>query len=180
MFMRPPPLSPPLSCFFSCQVESSEAPKDTASAPKCPPPAHDTSPMEQVPNGDAEMGSPENSSTADLKGRQRGESEASSLPDGEAGQILENGRCTPKASPDLRASEGELGGERERRCSLPEGVRAGQGGTGGEGAEARPKGCTRLKTTTGRTGCLGSSFVPAAPSPMWPFLLGRAEKNAAQ
>ncbi|KAL8184934.1 UNVERIFIED_CONTAM: hypothetical protein K2H54_032772 [Gekko kuhli] len=92
------------------QVESNEAPKDTASAPKCPPPAHDTSPMEQVPNGDAEMGSPENSSTTDLKGRQCSENESSSLPDGEMGRALENGRCTPKDSPDPPASEGELGG----------------------------------------------------------------------
>ncbi|KAJ6661178.1 hypothetical protein lerEdw1_015315 [Lerista edwardsae] len=99
-------------------VESGEAPKDTASAPKCPPPSHNTSPMEQVPNGDAEMGSPEKSSTPTLKGRQRNENEPSSLPDGEAGRALENGRCTPKDSSDPPASEGKEEKEENHYNSL--------------------------------------------------------------
>lgn len=88
-------------------METSEIPKDTASAPKCPPPTHNTSPMEQVPNGDAEMGASENCTMTDLKGRQRSENEPSGPPEGEMGRALENGRCTPKDSPDPPTSEGE-------------------------------------------------------------------------
>ncbi|XP_065443418.1 DNA (cytosine-5)-methyltransferase 3A isoform X3 [Chrysemys picta bellii] len=93
-------------------VESSEASKDTASVPKCHPPCQDAGSTEQVLNGDletdgAQWKGPEDSDGTP-KGRQHGEDETDSLPDSETGQALENGRCTPKDSPDPPADEGEL------------------------------------------------------------------------
>ncbi|XP_053106281.1 DNA (cytosine-5)-methyltransferase 3A isoform X1 [Hemicordylus capensis] len=125
-------------------VESSETPKDTASAPKCPPPAHNTSPMEQVPNGDAEMDGPESSSTTDLTG------ESSSLPDGETGRALENGRCTPKDSPGPPASEGKDEKEESHYSSLKmEGSRGRlRGGLGCE-SSLRPRPMPRLTFQAG-------------------------------
>ncbi|XP_028581153.2 DNA (cytosine-5)-methyltransferase 3A isoform X2 [Podarcis muralis] len=135
-------------------VESAEAPKDTASAPKCPPPAHSTSPVEQVPNGDVGTGSPKNSgsTTTDLKGRQPSEDEASSLPEGEVGgRALENGRCTPKDSPDPPASEGKEEKEENHYNSLKmEGSRGRLRG-GGLGCESslRPRPMPRLTFQAG-------------------------------
>uniref|UniRef100_A0A674J652 DNA (cytosine-5-)-methyltransferase n=1 Tax=Terrapene triunguis TaxID=2587831 RepID=A0A674J652_9SAUR len=92
-------------------VESSEASKDTASVPKCHPPCQDAGSTEQVLNGDletdgAQWKGPEDSDGT-LKGGQHGEDETDSLPDSETGQALENGRCTPKDSPDPPADEGK-------------------------------------------------------------------------
>ncbi|XP_062979751.1 DNA (cytosine-5)-methyltransferase 3A isoform X2 [Elgaria multicarinata webbii] len=131
-------------------VESSDAPKDTASAPKCPPPAHNASPMEQVPNGEADMGSPENSSTAGLKGRQRGENEASSLPDGEMARALENGRCTPKDSPEPPAGEGKDEKEENHYDGLNmEGSRGRLRGGRGCESSLRPRPMPRLTFQAG-------------------------------
>ncbi|XP_058020675.1 DNA (cytosine-5)-methyltransferase 3A [Ahaetulla prasina] len=131
-------------------VETSEIPKDTASAPKCPPPTHNTSPMEQVPNGDAEMGASENCTITDLKGRQRSENEPSGPPEGEMGRALENGRCTPKDSPDPPASEGKDDKEENHYNSLKmEGSRGRL--RGGLGCESilRPRPVQRLTFQAG-------------------------------
>ncbi|CAM5130605.1 unnamed protein product [Natator depressus] len=90
-------------------VESSETSKDTASVPKCHAPCQDAGSTEQVPNGDletdgAQWKGPEDSDGTP-KGGQHGEDETDSLPDSETGQALENGRCTPKDSPDPPADE---------------------------------------------------------------------------
>ncbi|XP_067150608.1 DNA (cytosine-5)-methyltransferase 3A isoform X3 [Apteryx mantelli] len=93
------------------QVESSEAPKDAAAVPKCPPPCPEPGAAEQVPNGDAEAdgaqwkGSEE--SGASPKGGRHDEDETESLPDSETGRTLENGRCTPKEGLDPQADEGK-------------------------------------------------------------------------
>lgn len=94
------------------QVESSDTPKDTAAVPKCPPPCPEASPAEPLPNGDVEGDSAqwkgaEESSTSPKGGRPE-EDETESLPDGETGRALENGRCTPKEGLDAPADEGEL------------------------------------------------------------------------
>uniref|UniRef100_A0A8C3T9E7 DNA (cytosine-5-)-methyltransferase n=1 Tax=Chelydra serpentina TaxID=8475 RepID=A0A8C3T9E7_CHESE len=92
-------------------VESSEASKDTASVPKCHPPCQDAGSTEQVPNGDLETDGAQWKGPEDgdgtPKGGQHGEDETDSLPDSETGQALENGRCTPKDSPDPPADEGK-------------------------------------------------------------------------
>ncbi|XP_050804720.1 DNA (cytosine-5)-methyltransferase 3A isoform X4 [Gopherus flavomarginatus] len=92
-------------------VESSEASKDTASVPKCHPPCQDAVSTEQVLNGDLETDSAQwkglEDSDGTPKGGQHGEDETDSLPDSETGQALENGRCTPKDSPDPPADEGK-------------------------------------------------------------------------
>uniref|UniRef100_A0A452HGU3 PWWP domain-containing protein n=1 Tax=Gopherus agassizii TaxID=38772 RepID=A0A452HGU3_9SAUR len=92
-------------------VESSEASKDTASVPKCHPPCQDAGSTEQVLNGDLETDSAQwkglEDSDGTPKGGQHGEDETDSLPDSETGQALENGRCTPKDSPDPPADEGK-------------------------------------------------------------------------
>nr|XP_060610770.1 DNA (cytosine-5)-methyltransferase 3A [Anolis sagrei ordinatus] len=144
-------------------AESSEAPKDTASAPKCPPaPAHhsnsSSSPMEQVPNGDVEAGSPEKATTAatttataEPKGRPRSESEPSTLPERETGRALENGRCcTPKDSPEAPASEGKEEKEENHYNSLKmEGSRGRlRGGLGCE-SNLRPRPMPRLTFQAG-------------------------------
>nr|XP_021138564.1 DNA (cytosine-5)-methyltransferase 3A-like [Columba livia] len=94
------------------QVESSDTPKDTAAVPKCPPPCPEASPAEPLPNGDVEgdsapwKGAEEGG--ASPKGGRPEEDETESLPDGETGRALENGRCTPKEGLDAPADEGEL------------------------------------------------------------------------
>ncbi|XP_054052201.1 DNA (cytosine-5)-methyltransferase 3A isoform X1 [Rissa tridactyla] len=94
------------------QVESSDTPKDIAAVPKCPPPCPEASPAEPLPNGDVEgdgaqwKGAEEGG--ASPKGGRPEEDETESLPDGETGRALENGRCTPKEGLDAPADEGEL------------------------------------------------------------------------
>ncbi|XP_069706731.1 DNA (cytosine-5)-methyltransferase 3A isoform X1 [Phaenicophaeus curvirostris] len=94
------------------QVESSDTPKDIAAAPKCPPSCPEASPAEPLPNGDVEgdgaqwKGAEEGGGSP--KGRRPEEDDTESLPDGETGQALENGRCTPKEGLDAPADEGEL------------------------------------------------------------------------
>ncbi|OPJ75512.1 hypothetical protein AV530_009631 [Patagioenas fasciata monilis] len=94
------------------QVESSDTPKDTAAVPKCPPPCPEANPAEPLPNGDVEgdsapwKGAEEGG--ASPKGGRPEEDETESLPDGETGRALENGRCTPKEGLDAPADEGEL------------------------------------------------------------------------
>uniref|UniRef100_A0A8B9RUK2 DNA (cytosine-5)-methyltransferase N-terminal domain-containing protein n=1 Tax=Accipiter nisus TaxID=211598 RepID=A0A8B9RUK2_9AVES len=94
------------------QVESSDTPKDIAAVPKCPPPCPEASPAEPLPNGDVEgdgaqwKGAEEGSTSP--KGGRPEEDETESLPDGETGRALENGRCTPKEGLDAPADEGEL------------------------------------------------------------------------
>uniref|UniRef100_A0A8C3JSL4 DNA (cytosine-5)-methyltransferase N-terminal domain-containing protein n=1 Tax=Calidris pygmaea TaxID=425635 RepID=A0A8C3JSL4_9CHAR len=93
-------------------VESSDTPKDLAAVPKCPPPCPEASPAEPLPNGDVEgdggqwKGAEE--AGASPKGGRPEEDETESLPDGETGRALENGRCTPKEGLDAPADEGEL------------------------------------------------------------------------
>uniref|UniRef100_A0A8C8AE74 DNA (cytosine-5-)-methyltransferase n=1 Tax=Otus sunia TaxID=257818 RepID=A0A8C8AE74_9STRI len=93
------------------QVESSDTPKDTAAVPKCPPPCPEASPAEPLPNGDVEgdgaqwKGAEEGG--ASPKGGRPEEDETESLPDGETGRALENGRCTPKEGLDAPADEGK-------------------------------------------------------------------------
>lgn len=96
----------------SWQVESSDTPKDIAAVPKCPPPCPEASPAEPLPNGDleadgAQWKGAEEGGTSPKGGRQE-EDETESLPDGETGRALENGRCTPKEGLDAPADEGEL------------------------------------------------------------------------
>ncbi|KAM9297956.1 DNA (cytosine-5)-methyltransferase 3A-like [Morus bassanus] len=94
------------------QVESSDTPKDIAAVPKCPAPCPEASPAEPLPNGDVEgdgaqwKGAEEGG--ASPKGGRPEEDETDSLPDGETGRALENGRCTPKEGLDAPADEGEL------------------------------------------------------------------------
>uniref|UniRef100_A0A8C8SA02 DNA (cytosine-5)-methyltransferase N-terminal domain-containing protein n=1 Tax=Pelusios castaneus TaxID=367368 RepID=A0A8C8SA02_9SAUR len=101
-----------VSSFLSLQVESSEAPKDTASVPKCHPPCQEAGSAEPVPNGDLETDSAAWKGSEDGDGPQKsgqhGEDETDSLPDSETGQALENGRCTPKDSPEPPADAGKL------------------------------------------------------------------------
>uniref|UniRef100_A0A8D0H9Q5 DNA (cytosine-5-)-methyltransferase n=1 Tax=Sphenodon punctatus TaxID=8508 RepID=A0A8D0H9Q5_SPHPU len=78
------------------QVESSESPKDAVSVPKCHPPGQDASLVEQMPNGELETETPENSMAPGPRSSQRSEDENESLLDSEMGRALENGRCTPK------------------------------------------------------------------------------------
>ncbi|PKU28186.1 dna (cytosine-5)-methyltransferase 3a [Limosa lapponica baueri] len=93
-------------------VESSDTPKDLAAVPKCPPSCPEASPAEPLPNGDVEgdggqwKGAEE--AGASPKGGRPEEDETESLPDGETGRALENGRCTPKEGLDAPADEGEL------------------------------------------------------------------------
>ncbi|XP_040984697.1 DNA (cytosine-5)-methyltransferase 3A isoform X2 [Aquila chrysaetos chrysaetos] len=93
-------------------VESSDTPKDIAAVPKCPPPCPEASPAEPLPNGDVEgdgaqwKGAEEGGTSP--KGGRPEEDETESLPDGETGRALENGRCTPKEGLDAPADEGEL------------------------------------------------------------------------
>ncbi|KAM9196916.1 DNA (cytosine-5)-methyltransferase 3A isoform 1-T1 [Mergus octosetaceus] len=94
------------------QVESSDTPKDIAAVPKCPPPCPEASPAEPLPNGDleadgAQWKGAEEGGTSPKGGRPE-EDETESLPDGETGRALENGRCTPKEGLDAPADEGEL------------------------------------------------------------------------
>uniref|UniRef100_A0A8C3T974 DNA (cytosine-5-)-methyltransferase n=1 Tax=Chelydra serpentina TaxID=8475 RepID=A0A8C3T974_CHESE len=107
-------------------VESSEASKDTASVPKCHPPCQDAGSTEQVPNGDLETDGAQWKGPEDgdgtPKGGQHGEDETDSLPDSETGQALENGRCTPKDSPDPPADEGELAPSQGSRGRLRGGL----------------------------------------------------------
>ncbi|NWZ45247.1 DNM3A methyltransferase, partial [Brachypodius atriceps] len=88
------------------QAESSDTPKDTAAVPKCPPPCPEASPAEPLPNGDVEGDAEEAGGSP--KGGRPEEDETESLPDGETGRALENGRCTPKEGLDAPADEGEL------------------------------------------------------------------------
>ncbi|XP_041875835.1 DNA (cytosine-5)-methyltransferase 3A-like isoform X2 [Corvus kubaryi] len=88
------------------QVESSDTPKDIAAVPKCPPPRPEASPAEPLPNGDVEGDAEEAAESP--KGGRAEEDETESLPDGETGRALENGRCTPKEGLDAPADEGEL------------------------------------------------------------------------
>lgn len=109
-----PPTSTHRSSFPSPsrQVESSDTPKDIAAVPKCPPPCPEASPAEPLPNGDVEgdgaqwKGAEEGNTSP--KGGRPEEDETESLPDGETGRALENGRCTPKEGLDAPADEGEL------------------------------------------------------------------------
>ncbi|CAM9932773.1 unnamed protein product [Bubo scandiacus] len=83
------------------QVESSDTPKDTAAVPKCPPPCPEASPAEPLPNGGRGGGrcpveGARRRGGASPKGGRPEEDETESLPDGETGRALENGRCTPK------------------------------------------------------------------------------------
>ncbi|KAM9617190.1 DNA (cytosine-5)-methyltransferase 3A isoform 2-T2 [Morphnus guianensis] len=93
------------------QVESSDTPKDIAAVPKCPPPCPEASPAEPLPNGDVEgdgaqwKGAEEGGTSP--KGGRPEEDETESLPDGETGRALENGRCTPKEGLDAPADEGK-------------------------------------------------------------------------
>lgn len=115
MGMCPPPAASGRRSSFpspSRQVESSDTPKDIAAVPKCPVPCPEASPAEPLPNGDVEgdgaqwKGAEEGG--ASPKGGRPEEDETESLPDGETGQALENGRCTPKEGLDAPADEGEL------------------------------------------------------------------------
>lgn len=110
----PPSASAHCSSFPSPsrQVESSDTPKDIAAVPKCPPPCPEASPAEPLPNGDVEGDSAQwkgaEEGGASPKGGRPEEDETESLPDGETGRALENGRCTPKEGLDAPADEGEL------------------------------------------------------------------------
>ncbi|XP_078237236.1 DNA (cytosine-5)-methyltransferase 3A [Pogona vitticeps] len=138
-------------------MESSEAPKSTASAPRCPPQAPNSSassgsPAHPVPNGEAEVGSAENATATpvDPKGRQRSENpEPSSLPERETGRALENGRCTPKDSPDPSVGEGKEKEENHYNSLKMEGSRGRlRGGLGCE-SSLRPRPMPRLTFQAG-------------------------------
>lgn len=106
MLLSPPTSSNRSSFPSSQQAECSDTPKDTAAVPKCPPPCPEASPAEPLPNGDVEGDAEEAGGSP--KGGRPEEDETESLPDGETGRALENGRCTPKEGLDAPADEGEL------------------------------------------------------------------------
>ncbi|XP_058657747.1 DNA (cytosine-5)-methyltransferase 3A [Ammospiza nelsoni] len=88
------------------QAESSDSPKDTAAAPKCPPACPEAGPAEPLPNGDVEGDAEEAGGSP--KGGRPEEDEAESPAAGEAGRALENGRCTPKEGLDAPADDGDM------------------------------------------------------------------------